>query len=375
MELNYCKVCKLHCEHGKKHKYSAKHVALFNSLVKKFGSKVKECKKYLDFPEVISGEFEPSASFWCHFCEMKIPKHVTNRTFSIKFGGVFEHFASSAHTKKTHNFWKLNGGDTNLKKDFLISEEDYVTYKGRCKKALDNFAQEEDLSHMQAAEEIRSREAERLKIVSDQKHPSSSSSCEGRTVLNSHGVMQNHTGWHDGKRVWRGGIVKQGFRRRDLTKVSKGRKFGEEDSEHIHRTSSFLPTLSSVTPSKNAGKLVGNIHTVSICELIFLATPYLVIQGLFHLGCKMMTQTSLPLNLPLDHLTKNFYVMPRKNKRKNRILKASVQILITLQRRQMTGCRLSEEFGIQARDGSQGESIGKKNRRLRKRCFRGQGQR
>ncbi|XP_065056042.1 centrosomal AT-AC splicing factor-like isoform X2 [Rhopilema esculentum] len=264
MELNYCKVCKLHCEHGKKHKYSAKHVALFNSLVKKFGSKVKECKKYLDFPEVISGEFEPSASFWCHFCEMKIPKHVTNRTFSIKFGGVFEHFASSAHTKKTHNFWKLNGGDTNLKKDFLISEEDYVTYKGRCKKALDNFAQEEDLSHMQAAEEIRSREAERLKIVSDQKHPSSSSSCEGRTVLNSHGVMQNHTGWHDGKRVWRGGIVKQGFRRRDLTKVSKGRKFGEEDSEHIHRTSSFLPTLSSVTPSKNAGKLVGNIHTGAV---------------------------------------------------------------------------------------------------------------
>ena len=54
---------------------------------------VKECRKYLDFPEVISGELEPNASFWCHFCEMEIPKHVTNRTFSIKFGGVFEHFA------------------------------------------------------------------------------------------------------------------------------------------------------------------------------------------------------------------------------------------------------------------------------------------
>ena len=29
-----------------------------------------------------------------------------------------------------------------------------------------------------------------------------------KTVVSKHGVLQNPTGWHEGKRVWGGGIVR-----------------------------------------------------------------------------------------------------------------------------------------------------------------------
>lgn len=54
---------------------------------------VVECQQYIDSPKALDGELEPGATFWCHFCEQNVSKHVTNRTATIKFGGLFQHFA------------------------------------------------------------------------------------------------------------------------------------------------------------------------------------------------------------------------------------------------------------------------------------------
>ena len=58
-----------------------------------FFIKIKACKKYLDRPDLVDGELEPGATFWCHFCEDKVAKHVTDRSISIRYGGLFEHIS------------------------------------------------------------------------------------------------------------------------------------------------------------------------------------------------------------------------------------------------------------------------------------------
>ena len=35
-------------------------------------------------------------------------------------------FDSHQHQKNTHEFWRENGGDKKLKKDFLLSADDYA---------------------------------------------------------------------------------------------------------------------------------------------------------------------------------------------------------------------------------------------------------
>lgn len=54
---------------------------------------VDEARKFLKRPSVEDGELEPGSEFWCHFCHENANKHVTDRDVTIKFGGVFEHFA------------------------------------------------------------------------------------------------------------------------------------------------------------------------------------------------------------------------------------------------------------------------------------------
>lgn len=52
-----------------------------------------EARKFLKKPSIEDGELEPGSRFWCHFCAENVNKHVTDRDVTIKYGGVFEHFA------------------------------------------------------------------------------------------------------------------------------------------------------------------------------------------------------------------------------------------------------------------------------------------
>ncbi|KAK2566605.1 TITAN-like protein [Acropora cervicornis] len=90
----FCSVCRLNHDKGRKHIYSKKHKALLSKLLTRFGKKVDEARKFLKRPSVEDGELEPGSKFWCHFCHENADKHVTDRDVTIKFGGVFEHFAS-----------------------------------------------------------------------------------------------------------------------------------------------------------------------------------------------------------------------------------------------------------------------------------------
>jgi len=83
---------------------------------------------------------------------------VTDRDVTIKYGGVFEHFASESHRKNVHKFWWENGADKNLKSKFLVDKELFSSYKEEVDKKLQEFESRMELRRQKAVSQIREKE-------------------------------------------------------------------------------------------------------------------------------------------------------------------------------------------------------------------------
>ena len=46
---------------------------------------------------VLDGELEPGAKMWCYCCEEELPKHVTDGSVSVEWGGLVEHLVKYVH--------------------------------------------------------------------------------------------------------------------------------------------------------------------------------------------------------------------------------------------------------------------------------------
>lgn len=154
----FCCLCRLNHDKGRKHIYSRKHKALLSKLLTKFGKKVDEARKFLKRPTVEDGELEPGSRFWCHFCHENANKHVTDRDVTIKFGGVFEHFASESHRKNLHTFWWENGADKSLKGKFLVDQKTFSSYKEEVDKKLKEFECQQELNRQKIVSQIKEKE-------------------------------------------------------------------------------------------------------------------------------------------------------------------------------------------------------------------------
>ncbi|XP_068731972.1 centrosomal AT-AC splicing factor-like [Montipora capricornis] len=204
----FCRLCRLNHDKGRKHIYSRKHKELLSKLLTKFGRKVDEARKFLKRPTVEDGELEPGSRFWCHFCHENANKHVTDRDVTIKFGGVFEHFASESHRKNLHTFWWENGADKSLKGKFLVDQKTFSSYKEEVDKKLKEFECQQELNRQKIVSQIKEKEV--IQAHASQQPPDVQVEPEiiYKTVQSEQGILQNPTGWHEGQRVWGGGIVK-----------------------------------------------------------------------------------------------------------------------------------------------------------------------
>eukprot|EP00794_Sanderia_malayensis_P010897 gene10897-12056_t len=251
----FCNVCRVHHQQGKKHKYSSKHKNLCRDIINKYKCKTKQCLEYLHKPEVIDGELEPGANFWCQFCQKRVTKHVTDRTISIKYGGLFEHLSSVEHHKKTHLYWRVNGIDRTEKDHFLITSDTYTNYKNKCQESLEQWKHQ-----LETADEIKQTEIHRTEMLAHQHQSIRERIFEAKTVNNSHGVLQNSTGWHNGVRVWKGGIV------RTRPKQTLSRVQGRQNDRKTHaevdelKPNHNLPSLSCVARTWRSSSK-GNVHT------------------------------------------------------------------------------------------------------------------
>ncbi|XP_028402723.1 coiled-coil domain-containing protein 84-like isoform X2 [Dendronephthya gigantea] len=207
-DFEFCNVCRRNHGLGRRHIYSKKHCAITKQILIKYGKKINETRKVISAPSVVNGELEPGSKFWCHFCAIEVAKHITDGDVSVQFGGVFEHLASVEHLRHTNKWWAVNGADKNEKNKFLLTQQELQRFKERVKDKLEDLATEVGKVFDKSVVIIQEKEKRQKIVAAQPPEPCVPPAIVYRTVRNRHGVMQNPTGFHDGQRVWGGGVVK-----------------------------------------------------------------------------------------------------------------------------------------------------------------------
>ncbi|RDD36852.1 Coiled-coil domain-containing protein 84, partial [Trichoplax sp. H2] len=204
---DYCEICRINHCCGKKHKYSNKHKKKVDILLEKFQQHIASIREFLVKPVVEDGDYQTNLTFWCHICRSSVTKNITNDQVTVINGGSLEHLASSEHYKNMHKFWIRHGIDNNKKKEFYILKDDFSKYKVTLDQVLGQMFDKREEDTLKLAQEIKQQEQNRTsisKLHQDVQHHAVTYT----TVTSSLGILQNPTGWHDGTRVWGGGIVK-----------------------------------------------------------------------------------------------------------------------------------------------------------------------
>merc|ERR1711962_200366 len=202
----YCEICRINHDRKRKHVYSKKHKEKVNTLLDKFAKRIKEIRLFLQNPVVEEGEPQSTKkTFWCQFCRSEYPKHVTDKTKTIMYGGVLEHLSCYAHSDALETFWFENGVKEKDKEVFRIPKANVELYKNKLMTVVDEHDKSVDKRTEQIASQIQAQEFSRKVLLNEEKK---SAEIFYQTIRNKHGVLQNPSGCSDGIRVWKGGIVK-----------------------------------------------------------------------------------------------------------------------------------------------------------------------
>lgn len=265
---SYCKLCQINHTQRRKHIFAKKHQKRLKWVLQKYGKKIKECRIYLDNPIIQEGNYEAEEKFWCHCCYKEIDKHVSDHLKTILYGGVLEHLASEEHWECTDTFFSENGADNQFKISFIVSEKDINLFKSKLEPLVDTYNRQVEVKTKTLAKQIASQEYNRKLIVDSALIETSSKNSNDttlfKTVKNKHSVVQNPFGYHDGVRVWRGGIVKykQGSNQiRPLKYPSRaGQTFSNRSSQYTQYTVAAVGE--GLTSLKSQfDKRRGNIYT------------------------------------------------------------------------------------------------------------------
>ncbi|XP_057812378.1 TITAN-like protein isoform X2 [Salvia miltiorrhiza] len=127
-EFEFCEVCKLNHNHGRRHNYLPSHKNSLSSLLARFQSKLSDVKFFLKTPMPILPELAHQNRLWCVFCNCDIVE--LDSQFACN---AVEHLAGEEHWKRVKGFmWKYGGGMDRVDL-FRISEADYAKWEKKCK--------------------------------------------------------------------------------------------------------------------------------------------------------------------------------------------------------------------------------------------------
>ncbi|XP_011626937.1 TITAN-like protein isoform X1 [Amborella trichopoda] len=126
--FEFCSVCRLNHDQGRRHNYFPSHKSSFSLLLSKFKSKIQDVRFFLKNPSVLKPEDVSCNRFWCVCCEHDINE--LNSTFACS--NAIAHLTSSGHLKVLKSFlWKYGGGMDRV--DWLrISQADRERWEKRC---------------------------------------------------------------------------------------------------------------------------------------------------------------------------------------------------------------------------------------------------
>ncbi|KAK6924663.1 CCDC84-like [Dillenia turbinata] len=127
-EFEFCKVCKLNHNQGRKHNFFPYHKKSLSSFLSNFLPKISDVRFFLKNPTLLRPEFASRNRFWCVFCDSVIDE--LGSEFACCYS--INHLASEEHLKSLKHFlWKYGGGMDRVD-SFRISQADVVKWEKRC---------------------------------------------------------------------------------------------------------------------------------------------------------------------------------------------------------------------------------------------------
>ncbi|XP_010433713.1 PREDICTED: TITAN-like protein [Camelina sativa] len=127
-EIEYCKVCRLHHDHGSRHKYFPRHKDLLSTFLDRFRTKIADVRFFLKNPSVLRPQEQSQNRVWCVFCD----EDIVELGSSFACSKAINHFASSDHLKNVKQFLSKNGPAMDCIDDFRISEANVATWRRKC---------------------------------------------------------------------------------------------------------------------------------------------------------------------------------------------------------------------------------------------------
>ncbi|KAL2553489.1 TITAN-like protein [Forsythia ovata] len=128
-EFEFCQVCKLNHNQGRRHIYFPNHKNSLSSLLGGFQSKLSDVKFFVKTPIALRPEHAERNRLWCIFCDSDILE--LDSPFAC--GNAIQHLASAEHLKRVKGFmWKYGGGMDRVD-SFRISEADFAKWEKKCK--------------------------------------------------------------------------------------------------------------------------------------------------------------------------------------------------------------------------------------------------
>ncbi|KAM0937314.1 hypothetical protein DsansV1_C25g0187101 [Dioscorea sansibarensis] len=130
--FEFCDVCNLNHDHGRRHKYLPSHLRSLSSLLSRFQSKLSDLRFFLKNPVPLRPEHSALNRIWCVFCRLDIQE--LDSLFACE--NAIEHMASEEHLKNLKDvLWKHGGGMERVD-SFRVSESDLSKWKKECERSL-----------------------------------------------------------------------------------------------------------------------------------------------------------------------------------------------------------------------------------------------
>ncbi|XP_042502244.1 TITAN-like protein isoform X2 [Macadamia integrifolia] len=127
-EFEFCKVCNLNHDKGRRHNYFPNHIKALSSFLSRFLKKMSDVRFFLKNPLLLRTEHAGRNRLWCVFCDCDVQELGS----SFACSNAIIHLASSEHLKNLKHFlWKY-GGEMDRVDAFRISEADLLKWEKRC---------------------------------------------------------------------------------------------------------------------------------------------------------------------------------------------------------------------------------------------------
>ncbi|XP_071686576.1 TITAN-like protein isoform X2 [Rutidosis leptorrhynchoides] len=127
-EFEFCKVCKLNHNLGRRHNYLPNHVKSLSAFLSRFQSKISDVRFFIKNPSLLRPELASQNRFWCVFCD----SDVTEPGSSFACERAINHLASADHLKNFKSFMWKYGGKMDRVDIFRVSDTDLAKYQKKC---------------------------------------------------------------------------------------------------------------------------------------------------------------------------------------------------------------------------------------------------